>query len=654
MADVNQQVLDALNAGYGPEDILAHMQNVAKDSPAHAAWINNLQRQTLDVRSQQNEPDTTPDYTNPNDQRLAMEAQRNALANPTQNPGGQGIKAPPSALQQFSTDVGDWYQNTPAWKKALEIGGPLALGYGIKEGIRRGASILLPTPGEKVAQEQNRISQANLELERQKLAMRGTEAPAGPSDLEMARIETERAKAEQIRASIASQAKRDELAAAKLEQQSKPKLSVEEQRLAALAEQQAQAKAATAAGAQPPAPVVEPTNPKLPALLQAPVNAPAAAAATPPENMPKKAWEPPTASLAIAQPVPVPTEDEFLKKMEEKYGPLPSKTSTVAPELSTTSAEPITSAATPTMAAEPETPAVPVATTTETPATKATNDQILETLNKVAPKPEVTSETTPTEEKLKWPGTSKGGAGAEGFALQQLGASRATYSKQHAAALEILKDRTNGILTQSPSGGGIHQQDQLSKMYEDYTGKPIPKTEKGGWARIPDSQVAELHAGILNELQEAAKGGKLKSLGKGALSAAALLGISEAVQAAQKGNFGPLKEAGFDIGIGALGGPAVMAGQMAMTGQTLASGMTPKGQKEYQNRQEILSRPGVQEQLKYLNVLNPNLSKADFNKRVDAYLATNPNAPKTKLQQFNEQTRQQQIDQTQKEHSLRK
>jgi hypothetical protein len=56
----------------------------------------------------------------------------------------------------------------------------------------------------------------------------------------------------------------------------------------------------------------------------------------PPVNTPKKAWEPPTASLAIAQPVPVPTENEFLKKMEEKYGPLPSKTSTVAPELATT------------------------------------------------------------------------------------------------------------------------------------------------------------------------------------------------------------------------------------------------------------------------------------------------------------------------------
>ena len=364
-------------------------------------------------------------------------------------------------------------------------------------------------------------------------------------------------------------------------------------------------------------------DPKIHALLQpaSTAAAPAAAPALPPQG----AAPQPVAPVANVAPEPVPTVP-------------------VEP-VATPAAEPV--ATTPTPAAT-DAERVQAIQTTEEPATKTTSEKIKETVT--------TPKETPKEEFVprKWPGTSKGGAGAEGFALQQLGASRATYSKEHAAALEILKDRTNGILTQSPSGGGIHQQDQLSKMYEDYTGEPIPKTEKGGWARIPDSQVAELHAGILNELQEAAKGGKLKSLGKGALSAAALLGISEAVQAAQKGNFGPLKEAGFDIGIGALGGPAVMAGQMAMTGQTLASGMTPKGQKEFQNRQEILSRPGVQEQLKYLNVLNPNLSKEDFNKRVDAYLATNPNAPKSKLQQFNEQTRQQQINQTQKEHSLRK
>jgi hypothetical protein len=78
---------------------------------------------------------------------------------------------------------------------------------------------------------------------------------------------------------------------------------------------------------------------------------------------------------------------------------------------------PITPAAT----LEPITPAEPVATTTETPATKATNDQILETLNKVAPKPEV----TPIESTLGKPDLTTGsgmpayqGKGEEGGKLQ--------------------------------------------------------------------------------------------------------------------------------------------------------------------------------------------------------------------------------------------
>ena len=312
--------------------------------------------------------------------------------------------------------------------------------------------------------------------------------------------------------------------------------------------------------------------------------------------------------------------------------------------VATPTAEPV--AITPAASAATDAERVQALKALEEPATKTTNEKIVEAVT--TPKETSKEEFVPR----KWPGTSKGGAGAEGFALQQLGASRATYAKKHAAALEILKERTNGILTQSPSGGGIDQQEQLSKMYEDYTGKPIPRKEGGGWARIPDSQVAELHASIYDDLQKASTTGKLKSLGKGSLAAAALLGISEAVQAAQKGNFGPLKEAGFDLGVGALGGPAVMAGQMALTGQTLASGMTPKGQKEFQNRQEILGREGVKDYLQMLKQLNPN--PADYTKAAEQYLATNPNAPKSKLQKFNEQTQKIQTAQTQKEHPLRK
>jgi hypothetical protein len=396
---------------------------------------------------------------------------------------------------------------------------------------------------------------------------------------------------------------------------------------------------------EPESPVVAPQTPEQIRQAKLAANAQAAqqsmVAAPPPESAPLQKVEPPT-ERPVNPKVPALLQ--------------PPMAGAVVPETVTgVPAEPVATPVAEPVATTTETPAAPVATDAERvqalkdleePATKTTNEKIVEAVT--------TPKETPKEEFVprKWPGTSKGGAGAEGFALQQLGASRATYSKEHAAALEILKDRTNGILTQSPSGGGIHQQDQLSKMYEDYTGKPIPKTEKGGWARIPDSQVAELHAGILNELQEAAKGGKLKSLGKGALAAAALLGISEAVQAAQKGNFGPLKEAGFDIGIGVLGGPAVMAGQMALTGQTLASGMTPKGQKEFQNRQEILGREGVKDYLQMLKQLNPN--PADYTKAAEQYLATNPNAPKTKSQRFNEQTQQIRTAQTQKEHSSRK
>ena len=115
--------------------------------------------------------------------------------------------------------------------------------------------------------------------------------------------------------------------------------------------------------------------------LAAAVSTPAPSLANPsPSTTPTPVAEPiSTTPVTVAQTADT-TENEFLKRMEEKYGPLPSKTPAVAPELSTTSAEPITGAAIPTTAAEPVTPAEPVATTTETPATKATNEKIIETI----------------------------------------------------------------------------------------------------------------------------------------------------------------------------------------------------------------------------------------------------------------------------------
>jgi hypothetical protein len=178
----------------------------------------------------------------------------------------------------------------------------------------------------------------------------------------------------------------------------------------------------------------------------------------------------------------------------------------------------------------------------------------------------------------------------------------------------------------------------IRDRYEHYTGEPLAKTTEGKWARIPDAQVAKLHAGIQSELQNAAKGGTLKNLGKGAMAAAALLGITEAVQAAQKGDFGPLKEAGFDIGVGALGGPVVMAAQQALTGQTLASGLA---RPENPARQELLSRPGVSD---YLTKLKESLTPSQFNQAAERYLASNPNAPKSDWEKFVEFNKQRTIE----------
>ena len=55
MADVNQQILDALNAGYGPEDILSHIKKVSSTSPAHADWLNNFHQQTAYIVTTVNE-----------------------------------------------------------------------------------------------------------------------------------------------------------------------------------------------------------------------------------------------------------------------------------------------------------------------------------------------------------------------------------------------------------------------------------------------------------------------------------------------------------------------------------------------------------------------------------------------------------------------
>lgn len=182
----------------------------------------------------------------------------------------------------------------------------------------------------------------------------------------------------------------------------------------------------------------------------------------------------------------------------------------------------------------------------------------------------------------KWPG------GAEGSALQLFGGTKKNLTPESMAALELFKGET-GPLTMPPTGGTIHQIEQASQFYEKHTGQPLPRNAEGKLTRIPEEQMQKLHAGIRTELEDAVKGGKLGTLGKGAMAAAALLGLSGAVQAAQKGDFGPLREAGFNIGgpvaLGQLGLTALSRGAgTAFTAATYSGGLNEGEDRELARR----------------------------------------------------------------------
>ena len=217
----------------------------------------------------------------------------------------------------------------------------------------------------------------------------------------------------------------------------------------------------------------------------------------------------------------------------------PPATPTVTPPATATPS------VTPTTAPAPE--VAPAATTPATTPPAATTPATPETVGKKPP---------------KWPG------GAEGSAVQQLfGGTKKTLEPKHLAALELFKDYVGGPLTMPASGGSIHQIDKANSFVEKYSGAPLPRTEDGKLARLPESQIKDIHAGINNELTDAVKNGKLGTLSKGALAAITLLGLTGAVNAAQKGDFGPLREAGFDIG-----GP-VAAGKLGLGLLSKAGGL---------------------------------------------------------------------------------
>jgi len=185
--------------------------------------------------------------------------------------------------------------------------------------------------------------------------------------------------------------------------------------------------------------------------------------------------------------------------------------------------------------------------------------------------------------KLKWPG------GSEGSALQQFfGATKKTLSPEHMASLEMFKDYVGGSLAPS-TGGTIKEISQANEFVKKYSGSPLPMGENGKLARLPDEQIAKVNEGIRTELEDAVKGGKLSKLGKGAMAAAALLGLTEAVQAAQKGDFGPLRQAGFDIGGPVLAGKIGLgmlskAGGAGFAAATYSGGLNEGEQRELARR----------------------------------------------------------------------
>ena len=257
-----------------------------------------------------------------------------------------------------------------------------------------------------------------------------------------------------------------------------------------------------------------------------------------------------------ASPTSAQQQDEAFLKHQEK--------TELAKGVAQASKQPPTT--TPVTVAPPAT--TPVTTPVSTPAVTTPAPEVVptttETPEKVAAKKQATEKAilgTETAKPAKWPG------GAEGSALQLFGGTKKNFTPESQASLEMFKDYVGGQLTMPPSGGSIHQIDQASKFYEKYTGKPLPRSAEGKLVPIPEAQIKELHAGINTELSDAVKGNKLGPLGKGALAAAALLGLTEAVQAAQKGDFGPLREAGFDIG-----GP-VAAGKLGLGLLSKAGGL---------------------------------------------------------------------------------
>jgi len=194
-----------------------------------------------------------------------------------------------------------------------------------------------------------------------------------------------------------------------------------------------------------------------------------------------------------------------------------------------------------------------------------------------------------------------------------------------ARAADYLPEGTKFEMQPGNEGGGLHpeQKPHFNKFVSENLGIPLDK--EGNFPkdfRFTGERKNQLAASVQSELEQHAKAGTLGKLGKGALAAAAVLGISSAVQAAQKGDFGPLQEAGFDIGLSAIPHPAVQAAVQGLTGTTLQPGTLPTSPSQAFER-NVLGRKGIKEEL---SKLTAGKTGAEFNAIRDQYLYGNPRA----------------------------
>jgi hypothetical protein len=138
-----------------------------------------------------------------------------------------------------------------------------------------------------------------------------------------------------------------------------------------------------------------------------------------------------------------------------------------------------------------------------------------------------------------------------------------------ARAADFLPEGTKFEMQPGGEGGGLHpeQKPHFNKFVSQQLGVELKDGKLPEDFKWTTENRNKLASSVQTELEQHAKAGTLGKLGKGALAAAALLGITEAVQAAQKGDFGPLREAGFNIG-----GP-ITASAVGLTALSRAAGV---------------------------------------------------------------------------------